>query len=310
MSVEVQHITKRYGTQKALDDVSFKLSPGDIMGFLGPNGAGKSTMMKIITGFIPPDEGKVWVKGQDIASHATATRRHIGYLPENNPLYDEMYVLEYLEFVAGMYPLDKNRQERIWEIVAKTGLTAERGKKLGALSKGYRQRVGIAQALIHNPDVLILDEPTTGLDPNQIVEIRDLIREIGREKTVMLSTHIMQEVEAICDKVLIINNGRIVANDDAANLQQLAQGAKQVVRVEFGESVTANALREISQDVQTVRQAGSQWILENNGDEDLRPKVYHFAVANKLILLSLTAEKKYIEHIFQELTRETGQVEE
>lgn len=309
MSVEVQHITKRYGAQKALNDVSFKLKPGDIMGFLGPNGAGKSTMMKIITGFIPPDEGKVWVKGLDIAAYATSTRRHIGYLPENNPLYDEMYVLEYLEFVAGMYPMENNRKERISEIVYKTGLTAERSKKLGMLSKGYRQRVGIAQALIHNPDVLILDEPTTGLDPNQIVEIRDLIREIGREKTVMLSTHIMQEVEAICDKVLIINNGLIVANDDAANLQQLARGVNQVVKVEFKDSVTPEKLKEISEDVKAVRQMGNQWILENSGDEDLRPRVYHFAVANKFTLLALTAEKKNMEHIFQELTRETGKAE-
>lgn len=309
MSVEVQHITKRYGAQKALDDVSFKLNPGDIMGFLGPNGAGKSTMMKIITGFIPPDNGNVWIHGKSMLEQPTALKRIIGYLPENNPLYNEMYVFEYLEFVAGMYPFAASKKQRIKDIVEKTGLHPERHKKLGELSKGFRQRVGIAQALLHDPDVLILDEPTTGLDPNQIIEIRRLIQEVGREKTVMLSTHIMQEVEAICDKVLIINNGRIVADDHAGNLQQLAKGVNQVVRVEFNEPVNAEQLAGISKDVKPVKQSANEWLLENNSEDDLRPKVFRFAVQNNIILLSMTAEKKNIEHIFQELTLENAGME-
>jgi len=306
MSVEVQHITKQYGRQKALDDVSFKLKPGDIMGFLGPNGAGKSTMMKIITGFIPPDAGQVWVKDHNIAGQPTAAKRHIGYLPENNPLYDEMYVREYLKFVAGMYPFQQSRRQRINEIIEKTGLTAELGKKLAALSKGFRQRVGIAQALLHNPDVLILDEPTTGLDPNQIIEIRNLIREVGQEKTVMLSTHIMQEVEAICDNVLIINRGKIVANERANNLQHIARTAGQIIRVEFQQPVTAEQLRHIDPHMNPIKQSDREWLLENKQQHDLRPRIFEFAVQQGLTLLTMTMEKKQMEHIFHELTHEAG----
>ena len=218
MSIEVRNVTKIYGEQKALDNVTLSIQPGEIVGLLGPNGAGKSTLMKIITCFIPPDAGEVKVYGHDIFEESLAVREKVGYLPEHNPLYLEMYVKEYLEFVAGIHKLGKASRERIREMIELTGLTIEQNKKLGALSKGYRQRVGLAQALIHDPEVLILDEPTSGLDPNQIQEIRTLIRNIGKEKTVMLSTHIMQEVEAICDRAIIIHRGRIVADDSLENL--------------------------------------------------------------------------------------------
>jgi ABC-2 type transport system ATP-binding protein len=218
MSINVKNITKLYGSQKALDNVSFSINPGEICGFLGPNGAGKSTMMKILTCFIPPSSGEASVCGFDILENSIDVRRKIGYLPENNPLYLEMYVREYLDFIAGIHQIKHKREERISEMIALTGLSLEQKKKIGALSKGYRQRVGLAQVLIHDPEVLILDEPTSGLDPNQLIEIRNLILAIGKEKTVMLSTHIMQEVEAICDRTIIINRGKIVADDKTSNL--------------------------------------------------------------------------------------------
>jgi ABC-2 type transport system ATP-binding protein len=218
MSIEVRGVTKIYGEQRALDNVSLSIEPGEIVGLLGPNGAGKSTLMKIITCFIPPDSGEVKVYGHDIFEESLVVREKVGYLPEHNPLYLDMYVKEFLEFVAGVHKLGRASGERIREMIEITGLTIEQNKKLGALSKGYRQRVGLAQALIHDPEVLILDEPTSGLDPNQIQEIRNLIRNIGKEKTVMLSTHIMQEVEAICDRAVIIHKGRIVADDSLDNL--------------------------------------------------------------------------------------------
>jgi ABC-2 type transport system ATP-binding protein len=222
MSIIASNVTKTYGTQKALDDVSFTIPAGEIVGFIGPNGAGKSTMMKIITGFFPADSGTVTVCGLPAGPDAREMRRLLGYLPENNPLYVDMYVREYLEYVADIYSLGKRRKEAVDSVVERTGLTPEQGKKIGALSKGYRQRVGLAQALIHDPQVLILDEATTGLDPNQIVEIRNLISEAGREKTVMLSTHIMQEVEAICNRVIIIDHGRIVADGPIDEISSLA----------------------------------------------------------------------------------------
>jgi len=218
MSIEVRNVSKIYGEQRALDNVSLSIQPGEIVGLLGPNGAGKSTLMKIITCFIPPDSGEVKVNGHDIFEESLAVREKVGYLPEHNPLYHDMYVKEYLDFIAGIHKLGKASKARIEEIIEITGLTMEQRKKIGALSKGYRQRVGLAQALIHDPEVLILDEPTSGLDPNQIQEIRALIRSIGKEKTVMLSTHIMQEVEAICDRAIIIHKGRIVADDSLENL--------------------------------------------------------------------------------------------
>ncbi|NBQ48311.1 MAG: ATP-binding cassette domain-containing protein, partial [Sphingobacteriia bacterium] len=234
MSISVKNVTKLYGQQKALDNVSFEVGSNEIVGFLGPNGAGKSTMMKILTCYIPPSSGEASVKGFDIAGDSLQVRRQIGYLPEHNPLYLDMYVKEFLEFAASLYKVEKS-SARIREMIGITGLQAEQNKKIGALSKGYRQRVGLAQAMIHDPGVLIMDEPTTGLDPNQLEEIRNLIRALGREKTVMLSTHIMQEVEAICDKVIIISKGQIVANDDTRNLRR--SGTRQLITVEFDQVV-------------------------------------------------------------------------
>ena len=241
MSITVQGVTKYYGEQKALDNVSFQVKTGGIVGFLGPNGAGKSTMMKIITGFIPASSGSVLVNGSEVGPDNLDIRNKIGYLPENNPLYTEMYVREYLGFVASFYkPSDLKQQ--VNDIITLTGLTAEQKKKIGSLSRGYRQRVGLAQALIHNPEVLILDEPTTGLDPNQIVEIRNLIKEAGKEKTVMLSTHIMQEVEAICDRVIIIDNGVIIADEEKSNIYSKIKNTGQTVNVEFDKSVDKSEL--------------------------------------------------------------------
>ena len=231
MSIRVHQVTKLYGTQKALDDVSFNVSPGEIVGLLGPNGAGKSTLMKIITCFIPPTSGEVTVCGHDIFEESLKVREKVGYLPEHNPLYLEMYVKEFLEFIAGIHRIAGKPVQRVKEMIELTGLTLEQHKKIGALSKGYRQRVGLAQALIHNPEVLILDEPTSGLDPNQIVEIRNLIRNIGASKTVMLSTHIMQEVEAICDRAVIIHQGKIVADDSIVSLTRDNRRLEEVFQI-------------------------------------------------------------------------------
>jgi ABC-2 type transport system ATP-binding protein len=219
MSIKINNVTKIYGKQKALDNVSFQVNSGEIVGFLGPNGAGKSTLMKIITSFIPPTEGDVYVNGLNVLEHQKEVKKLIGYLPEQNPLYNEMYIVEFLNFVAGLYNI-KNRVERIDKIIQLTGLEPEIEKKIGALSKGFKQRVGLAQAIIHDPKILILDEPTSGLDPNQIIEIRNLIKELGKEKTVLLSTHIMQEVDAICDKIIIISNGKIIADDTTENIHK------------------------------------------------------------------------------------------
>ena len=228
MSISVRNVTKQFGSQKALDDVSCEIKPGEIVGLLGPNGAGKSTLMKIITCFIPPSSGEILVCNFDVLEESLEVRKKVGYLPEHNPLYLDMYVREYLEFIAGIHKLAGLTKKRVEEMIEITGLTEEQGKKIGALSKGYRQRVGLAQALIHDPEVLILDEPTSGLDPNQLLEIRELIRDLGKEKTVMLSTHIMQEVEAICNRAIIINKGRIVADDLTTNL---ARGHKNLEEV-------------------------------------------------------------------------------
>jgi len=229
MSIKIQNVTKLYGEQRALDNISFEIKTGEIVGFLGPNGAGKSTMMKIITGFIPPSDGEVFVNGLDVVEEPEKVKQIIGYLPEHNPLYLDMYVREYLEFVAGIYKV-KDKKQKVKTIIEQTGLGVEQHKKLGALSKGYRQRVGLAHSLIHDPEVLILDEPTSGLDPNQIVEIRNLISEVGKSKTVMLSTHIMQEVEAICDRVIIINKGKIVADDSAKDITSQSAEKYQTVQ--------------------------------------------------------------------------------
>jgi ABC-2 type transport system ATP-binding protein len=302
MSIVIQGVTKLYGKQKALDNVSFEVNTGEIVGFLGPNGAGKSTMMKIITGFIPASSGKVSVNGLEAGTDNLELKKQIGYLPENNPLYPEMYVREYLGFVASIYNSDKPKKKQIDDIIELTGLTPEQNKLIGSLSKGYRQRVGLAQALIHNPEVLILDEATTGLDPNQIIEIRNLIRETGREKTVLLSTHIMQEVEAICERVIIIDKGIIVANEEKNNIYSVIKRAKQIIIVEFDKQADASKLSEI-QSVSIVRiLRNNVWQIEAEGDEDIRPAIFNFAVNNNLTVLSLQKQQSNLEEVFRHLT--------
>ncbi len=304
MSIKVKEVTKWYGKQKALDNVSFEVERGEIFGFLGPNGAGKTTMMKIIMGVIPPYTGQIWVNDLDIMEHSLDVRRQIGYLPENNPLYVEMFVREYLQFVSSIYKIDKQqRKKRIDEIIEQTGLGDEQHKLIGALSKGYKQRVGIAQALLHNPSVLILDEPTTGLDPNQIIEIRNLIVKVGKKKTVLLSTHIMQEVEAICKRVIIINKGKIVADNNKDELQKtLSQKYAQAVMVEFNKSVSNNELLTIKgvSKVKTITK--NQYLLEANGEEDIRPHIFQFAVKKELTVLSMQQKEMSLEQIFHDLT--------
>ncbi len=299
MSIEVKHLFKYYGNQAAVKDVSFTVNSGEIVGFLGPNGAGKSTTMKVITGFIPASSGEVKVCGMPVSVDSLETREKIGYLPEHNPLYLDMYVKEYLTFVGNIYKV-KNVKERVEEMIKAVGLEVEQFKKIGQLSKGYRQRVGLAQAIIHDPEVLILDEPTSGLDPNQLLEIRELIKKIGKEKTVMLSTHIMQEVEAICDRVIIINKGEIVADDKAADLQ--VSQTVQTVFVEFEGNVTRNQLKKIVP-VNKVEAFGEGWLLETKEDVDLRKSVAQFAKDNDLLTITLKREQKSLEEVFKQLTK-------
>ena len=301
MQVETRNITKFFGTQKALNDVSFNIGKGELVGFLGPNGAGKSTMMKIINGFIPAESGEVLVNGEKISPENLQIRKDIGYLPENNPLYTDLFVKEFLEITAGFYQIS-NKKQRISEMIELTGLGDEQHKKIGALSKGYRQRVGLAQALIHDPGILILDEPTTGLDPNQLEEIRHLIREISKEKTVMLSSHIMQEVEAVCNRVIIINKGKIVADGDMAQIKGGKLSSNQIVIAEFSSSVSRDLLLEINE-VRNVVKSGKSWEFESMGEEDLRPAIYRFAVKNNLTLLTLQEKQQNLESIFHELTK-------
>ncbi len=302
MSIVVQGVTKLYGEQKALDNVSFEIRTGEVVGFLGPNGAGKSTMMKIITGFIPASSGSVKVNGLDVEDGASFVKKMIGYLPENNPLYPEMYVREYLGFVASLYKSEIPLKKQIGSIIDLTGLGPEQQKKIGSLSKGYRQRVGLAQALIHNPEVLILDEPTTGLDPNQIVGIRNLIREAGKQKTVMLSTHIMQEVEAICDRVIIIDKGTIVADEEKSRIYSVISRAKQIIQVEFDKIIEESLFKNISTISSVKNLNGAAWEIEAEGDEDIRPAIFSFAVNNNLTVLSLQKKENNLEEVFRLLT--------
>ena len=303
MSIVVQEVTKFYSGQKALDNVSFEVNTGEIVGFLGPNGAGKSTMMKIITGFIPASSGKVQVNGLEAGTDNLEVRKKIGYLPENNPLYPEMYVREYLNFVSSFYIKKSSvKRESVNNIIAVTGLAPEQNKKIGSLSKGYRQRVGLAQALIHNPEVLILDEATSGLDPNQIVEIRNLIKETGKDKTVMLSTHIMQEVEAICDRVIIIDKGVIVANEEKNNIYSRIKQPKQIIQVEFDKETDEQELIKIAGVSSVTEIREKTWILEAGGDEDIRPAIFSFAVNNNLTVLSLQKKESNLEEVFRHLT--------
>jgi ABC-2 type transport system ATP-binding protein len=302
MSIVVQGVSKFYGDQKALDNISFEVKTGEIVGFLGPNGAGKSTMMKIITGFIPASSGKVSVNGLAVEDDNPEVKKQIGYLPENNPLYPEMYVREYLGFVASIYNTDALRKKQIDSIIELTGLVPEQNKKIGSLSKGYRQRVGLAQALIHNPAVLILDEATTGLDPNQIVEIRNLIKEAGKKKTVMLSTHIMQEVEAICDRVIIIDKGVIVADEEKSKIYSKIKQPKQVIQVEFDNDTTDSSLAEIANVSSVKKIRNNIWVIEAECNEDIRPSVFNFAVKNNLTVLSLNKQESNLEEVFRHLT--------
>lgn len=300
MSVKVESLTKIYGTQKAVDDVSFQAEPGKILGFLGPNGAGKSTTMKVITCYIPQTSGKVTVCGFDVESQSIEVRKNIGYLPEHNPLYLDMYVKEYLLFIAGLHKM-KNPGKRINEMIGMTGLDRERAKKIGQLSKGYRQRVGLAQAMLHDPKVLILDEPTSGLDPNQLSEIRKLIKELGKEKTVILSTHIMQEVEAICDRVVIINKGQIVADDDTRNLQARTSG-EIAYRVEFDKPVHKNQLEGINGVKRAGKITDTIWLVSTTSQTDARASIFEYAVKNNLIMLSIRQEEESLEDVFRKLT--------
>ena len=300
MSVIVNQLTKVYGTQIAVNHISFTAEPGKIVGFLGPNGAGKSTTMKMITGFIPPSDGTATVCGFDINTQSMDVRKCLGYLPENNPLYLDMYVKEFLAFVAGLQQLN-NVESRIKEMIEQTGLEREQYKKISQLSKGYRQRVGLAQAMLHDPKVLILDEPTTGLDPNQLVEIRKLIKQLGKEKTVILSTHIMQEVEAVCDQVVIINKGLIVANDETKNLQ--AAALQQVTYVvEFDQVIQKQDLLKIEGVIAAQALADKSWVLQTNTLVDVRKNIFDFAVKNNLVLLSIQKEEEKLEDIFRKLT--------
>jgi len=303
MSIEVNGITKRYGSQLAVNHVSFSVQTGEVVGFIGPNGAGKSTTMKIITGTLPPDSGSVTINELPALENLKEIRRLIGYLPEHNPLYLEMYVREYLQYVAGLYLIHgKAARDRISRVIEMTGLSPEMHKKIGNLSKGFRQRVGLAQALIHDPDILILDEPTSGLDPNQLAEIRNLIAGIGKEKTVLLSTHILQEVEAICDRVMIINKGEIVANELAETLMEKEDLSTQTILVEL-ESAVDEKIWEKLLFINHVQPLGEkQFLLATREMRDVRADIFNFAVNQGLTILSLSLKKKSLEEVFREIT--------
>ncbi len=301
MTVETKNITKLFGKQKALDNVSFTIKKGELVGFLGPNGAGKSTMMKIITGYLPFDSGELFINNQKILSDNIEIKKYIGYLPEQNPLYIDLYIKEFLEITAGFYHL-KNRKQRVAEMIELTGLGDEQHKKIRALSKGYRQRVGLAQALIHDPSILILDEPTTGLDPNQLEEIRELIRQVGKEKTVMLSSHIMQEVEAVCNRIIIINKGKIVADGGIAEVKNESFNKNQIIFVEFNKPVNQQQITKIDGVANAVYQ-NNIWEIESETEKDIRPVIFQFAIKNNLTLLTLNEKQQNLENVFQELTQ-------
>lgn len=300
MSIKLENISKAYGKQFALKNVSITINQGEVVGLLGPNGAGKSTLMKIICGYLPPTEGKAFVYGFDVENDAQEVKRRIGYLPENNPLYMEMYVREYLHFVAKIYN-KKNTKSAINDVIRLCGLIPEQNKKIEALSKGYRQRVGLAQALIHEPDVLILDEPTSGLDPNQLVEIRKLIKEIGKEKTVLLSSHIMQEVEAICSRVIIIHKGEVVADDLTENLSKFAQIGEKIL-LELDKEINSEEFNQLIGIQQIKLIASYTWEIQSDGQKDLRQQLFDLAVSQGLNIRSLQKVENSLEQIFQELT--------
>lgn len=301
MSISAKEVVKIYGTQKALDSVSFDIPAGGVVGFLGPNGAGKSTMMKIITCFLPPTSGTVTVCGHDVMKNSIEVRRLIGYLPEHNPLYLDMYVREYLTFTGEIYKIP-NVKKRVEEMVERVGLGSEAHKKIDALSKGYRQRVGLAQAMIHDPQILILDEPTSGLDPNQLVDIRALIKEIGKEKTVMLSTHIMQEVEAICDRTIIINKGNIVTDRPTSELRTNIGGTGYELLIEFSGNISKSALLKINGIVAAESTSENFWIIRTNTNVDIRKDIAEMALQQNIAVLSMNKKELKLEEVFKELT--------
>ncbi|MDR1023043.1 MAG: gliding motility-associated ABC transporter ATP-binding subunit GldA [Prevotellaceae bacterium] len=306
MSIKVADVSKFYGAQAALNHVSFEVERGQVVGLLGPNGAGKSTMMKILAGFIPPSSGEAFVGGFNVAAQPLQARKIVGYLPEHNPLYLDMYVSEFLAFVAGVYGLKKASQKAVGDAIEVTGLSREVHKKIGQLSKGYRQRVGLAQALLHKPDVLILDEPTAGLDPNQLSEIRQLIVRVGKEKTVMLSTHIMQEVEAMCGRVIIIKEGKIVAHDTPQRVRQQASEVVNTVEVEFMEEVSKAIFEQVGGVACVEEIAPRTFLLTANGAEDIRPAIFQLSVKEKITILKIQRQEKPLEEIFRDLTAQSS----
>jgi ABC-2 type transport system ATP-binding protein len=308
MSIEVKDLTKIYGQQKAIDHISFNINNGEIVGFLGPNGAGKSTTMKIITGYLQPDAGKAFVSGMSVSERPMDSKKKIGYLPESNPLYYDMYVKEYLDFVAGVHSLEGNRADLISKVIGLVGLTPESKKKIGQLSKGYKQRVGLAAALIHDPEVLVLDEPTSGLDPNQIIEIREVIRNLGKNKTVLFSSHILQEVEAMCDRVIIINKGKIVADDTLSNLQRTNMSSHAVL-VKFKEIIETSSMAALKE-VEAINYQGETktWKLETANPEYVRRQLLELALKDNLNIVSLQSENKSLEDVFRSLTQEPNEI--
>lgn len=300
MSISVQSLQKNYGEQKAVDQISFEVGKGEIVGFLGPNGAGKSTTMKILTGYLQPDGGKASVSGIDVQEHPLQTKKKIGYLPESNPLYYDMYVREYLHFMADVHQV-KDSVARVNEVITQVGLTRESDKKIGQLSKGYKQRVGLAAALIHNPEVLILDEPTTGLDPNQIIEIRDVIRQLGQEKTILFSSHILQEVEAICDRVIIINKGRLIADSTVSELQQA--NSRPVIRVQFKESLAPGLLEKYIRSQTSLNQVNNtEWEITATDLSEAKKQLLEMSVHENLNIISLQSGEQSLEEVFRTLT--------
>ncbi|HZV68176.1 MAG TPA: ATP-binding cassette domain-containing protein [Saprospiraceae bacterium] len=300
MSIKVSHLSKYFGAQKAVDDVSFQVAKGEILGFLGPNGAGKTTTMRMISGYLTADEGEILVNDTLVTEESTKIRANLGYLPENNPLYQDMYVREYLRYVARIYQVEQP-WKRIGEVIEMTGLTTEHHKQIRELSKGYRQRVGLAQAIIHDPDVLILDEATSGLDPNQLVEIRQLIKDLGKEKTILLSTHIMQEVQALCDRVIIINKGKIVADGNIKLLSQNLSNAYKV-KVIFSRHVVDITLREINGYISHEEINSSTYIITGK-ENNLNEAIFDFAVRKGLKIIEMSTQQESVENIFQQLTQ-------
>ncbi len=302
MSIEIKNLTKVYGTQKAIDSISFSISSGEIVGFLGPNGAGKSTTMKILSGYIPQTSGNASILGMDVAKEPLKIKERVGYLPELNPLYNEMYIKEYLQFNADIYKI-KNAKEAIEHVIEITGLTLERKKKIGQLSKGYKQRVGLAQALLNNPDVLILDEPTSGLDPNQMTEIRKLIVELGKNKTILLSTHIMQEVEAMCSRVIIINKGKIVADDQVGNIKNRLKNTAKTTRVRFRDTIEVTKLKEQSGIKAVVAIESNVYEVTASNGTDLAELLFKFAIASNTIITEQIELSESLENVFHQLTK-------